>query len=284
MTDKQTCAPDGSSRPVRIVAAAQKADGELTLRCSQVSGEGERVSCLAHLDEETLAAASVRVEHEGKRYISLQRGNCAVCPLAIKTHEGEDLPNVMVPSQVVATTRGAQELLERSGAGGEDLFRVTPVIGEPDSQGFSRRDLFRLENYDEDLSVPAPSAPRGVLLAALPGAMVNHPVAAPGCTGCRICEQICPEDAFGWSGVGTNGVLWVSPADCTACGMCVQACPEDVLSLQALTPADGAQHIARILPRGCAKCGRGLSPGEEDVCTSCSSRRNLLDDVWKHLG
>ncbi len=304
----QRSAPDGSARPVRIVRAARDAPGRLTLACSQTSAPaGYTITCLAHLDGETLAAASVQVadEESGERKVDLLRGECGDCPLAVRapTPNGglEDVETGEVPGRVSDIVDFAQGLLERSGAGGEHLFEILVPEGErPEprksrreqkkARGVSRRDLLfgglreADEDHDPTLSVPGPTPQRSVLLAALPQAIVDHPVASPGCTGCRICEQVCPEKAFGWSGVGGNGLLWVSPADCTACGICVQACPEDVLDLQPVTPADSAHQLARIQPRGCTKCGRGLVPGETEVCTVCSSRRNLLDDVWKHLG
>lgn len=292
------------------------------------------ITCLAHLGVETLAAASVQVgrapeahaaeshtaeshpdaEGGARRTITLARGDCATCPLAIQAPGTngalQDVPAQSVPERIRATVARAEELLVRSHAGAPEgagpLFEVReapraeePQGAEPGKRrrrkqpqaeaGVSRRDLLfagirGAEQDAHDLTVPAPNPERGVLLAALPSAVVEHPVAAPGCTGCRICEQVCPEKAFGWSGIGSNGLLWVSPADCTACGICVQACPEDVLDLEAVTAADSAHRLARIQPRGCGKCGRGLSPGEREVCTACTSRRSLLDDVWKHIG
>lgn len=285
------CAPDGSARPVRIARAAKDHPGHLSLACSQAEGGDHEVTCLAHLDSETLAAAAVR---SGR--LTLTRGDCAACPLAIRApgangvlHHVDD-----PPGRIDLTVSRAASLLQRSGVSAPIDVEVRPAHEGDDAApaaagGISRRDLLfsvRRDEPDEEegLTVPAPTPQRGVLLAALPTAMVEHPVASPGCTGCRICEQICPEKAFGWSGVGGNGLLWVTPADCTACGMCVQACPEDVLSLDAVTPADSVHQLARIQPRGCSRCGRGLLPGEEGTCISCRSRRSLLDDVWKHLG
>lgn len=274
---------------MRIARAAKDHPQGLSLSCSQAGAGDHEITCLAHTDEETLAAAAV---YSGE--VTLLRGDCATCPLAIRAPgangvlEDVDDPLAMVEK----TVEDANALLARSDL--EAHVAIEEHAPDPDEEpkdqgGVSRRDLFRVvkpadPDEDGDLRVPAPTDSRGVLLAALPGAIVDHPVAEPGCTGCRVCEQVCPENAFQWSGVGNNGMLWVSPADCIACGLCVQACPEDVLSLEPVTPADGAHRIARIQPRGCSRCGRGLQPGEEDVCTPCTSRRSLLDDVWKQLG
>ncbi len=46
------------------------------------------------------------------------------------------------------------------------------------------------------------------------------------CTGCRLCEQVCP--------VGAINVTYVAQVDkerCTGCGICAENCPLGALSL-----------------------------------------------------
>src|SRR5699024_1916181 len=114
--------PDGAARPVRVVRAAEEAPGKLRITCSQAEpGEEDYpLTCLAHLGAETLAAASVRVADGGTRRITLARGDCASCPLA----QGD------VPDQVDRAVSAALDLLERSGAGGQDLFEVVEAAEE----------------------------------------------------------------------------------------------------------------------------------------------------------
>ena len=47
------------------------------------------------------------------------------------------------------------------------------------------------------------------------------------CTGCRMCEQVCP--------VGAIRVTYIAQVDkerCTGCGTCVQNCPQGAVSLR----------------------------------------------------
>lgn len=322
---------DNTTRPARIVRAAVQVPAELTVRCSHV-GLGDEpeapcsVTCFAPVGAETLAAASVRVAQGGPRQVRLERSDCSACPLAVDAG-GE---RVDVAAQLASRVHEAEQILERSGAGGPDLFEVRvpePLPGrdsrsDPQGQGrlsrrkdrgwlsrrkdrlrherrardtggpgvgVSRRGLLfgverEREKESEGISVPAVTEERGVLLSALPNAVVKHPVATQGCTGCRICENVCPEEAILWSGTPGHGLLGVVPADCTACGLCVQTCPEDVLSLDAIAPADAPVHyLTRVQPPGCAKCARPLGPGEAGECTTCTSRRGIIDDVWAQL-
>jgi len=46
------------------------------------------------------------------------------------------------------------------------------------------------------------------------------------CTGCRLCEEVCP--------VGAIRVTYIAKVDaerCTACGACVENCPQGALRL-----------------------------------------------------
>lgn len=54
------------------------------------------------------------------------------------------------------------------------------------------------------------------------------------CTGCRLCERICPSDAIAVEVVrGENAwvtaSLSVDPGRCVSCGLCIDVCPARAL-------------------------------------------------------
>lgn len=55
-----------------------------------------------------------------------------------------------------------------------------------------------------------------------PHAVVN-PV---HCTGCAICEQVCPQGA-----IRVLDIARVDASRCTGCGVCVQNCPQEAIHL-----------------------------------------------------
>ena len=126
------------------------------------------------------------------------------------------------------------------------------------------------------LRSPDPTAPR-----SLP-----RPGIIDGCTGCGTCVAVCPTGALTEARVTTTVVLGVSPAQCTGCGECVERCPEGVLAPAATLPGPNAAtpvRLARVRVERCDRCRAHLNPREGPLCTSCSSRRSLADDVWAHL-
>jgi len=48
------------------------------------------------------------------------------------------------------------------------------------------------------------------------------------CTGCGICEDVCPVDAA----VVTDGVPSIDMGSCTLCGVCVSACPVNAINIK----------------------------------------------------
>jgi heterodisulfide reductase subunit A2 len=53
------------------------------------------------------------------------------------------------------------------------------------------------------------------------------------CSGCRICNNLCPYDAIDY--LADLGVSRVNPAVCKGCGTCVAACPSQVIHGQHYT-------------------------------------------------
>ncbi|WP_168581793.1 4Fe-4S binding protein [Gephyromycinifex aptenodytis] len=106
-----------------------------------------------------------------------------------------------------------------------------------------------------------------------------------GCTGCGTCVAVCPSGALAAAQLPTTVVLSVDPLACTGCGECVERCPEKILAPAATLPGcDDPVRLARIRIERCNRCRVHLHPGETGMCTSCSSRRSLMDDLWTQLG
>ena len=47
------------------------------------------------------------------------------------------------------------------------------------------------------------------------------------CTGCGLCQRVCPKEAFYLVG----NVAKIDRNRCTGCGQCVEVCPQGVISL-----------------------------------------------------
>jgi ferredoxin len=58
------------------------------------------------------------------------------------------------------------------------------------------------------------------------------------CTGCGICDDVCPHDAI----TMTRGMSYPEggPSPCVGCMLCVDQCPFGAIEVAALSPAPGA--------------------------------------------
>ncbi len=55
------------------------------------------------------------------------------------------------------------------------------------------------------------------------------------CTGCGLCEDICPMNAIA---VGSEGVAEIEASSCIGCGLCATVCPSSAISLAEVRPPD----------------------------------------------
>jgi len=56
------------------------------------------------------------------------------------------------------------------------------------------------------------------------------------CTGCGLCEKLCPADA-----IRVTYLAHIDPDRCTGCGVCVQNCPEGAIRLAASPPTPSSE-------------------------------------------
>lgn len=101
------------------------------------------------------------------------------------------------------------------------------------------------------------------------GSVEIEPVVASineeGCSGCRICNNMCPYNAIDY--VAEAGVSRINTAMCKGCGTCVSACPAGVISGshftndQIFAEIEGVLWDAQVDGNGASK----IASGEEAV-------------------
>jgi heterodisulfide reductase subunit A len=77
---------------------------------------------------------------------------------------------------------------------------------------------------------------------------VRASVNAEQCSGCRICNNLCPFGAISF--LADRAVSEINPALCQGCGTCVAACPAGAISGSHFTNTQIMSQIEGILMVG----------------------------------
>jgi len=115
------------------------------------------------------------------------------------------------------------------GMGGGQGMGVGPdVAGFPlPTAGGSEIDALKTEAQNLEAQLQAINERIG----QIPAGSVRHRliavVNAMKCTGCRLCEKVCPVGA-----ITIEKIAAIDAAKCTGCGQCVAECPPEALTLK----------------------------------------------------
>ena len=282
-----------------LLAGAE--DARLRVTCERAAAAGDLVlPCLGRLTEAILLSALA----DGAADVEILQPDCAECPLqrAAANLEGV-LVNVRGLSEVVGIDPGR---VRRSPAGKPTSSAETTEREVP------RRVLLRgLIGRAVEAAVPEPLLPtppeprtifrdeilkrsedrkRAFLVETLRRFPARRPVEIPcggapladvtvgnQCSGCNVCEILCPTGAIVRD--ETEGVFRLDfrPSACTNCGVCEAVClPKAIrvrekvdLSLVADAPA---RRLIEGRKRPCSACGMEVLGGADGICGLCANR------------
>ena len=213
----------------------------LPLRCSQVAGDAQSVTCHGRLQPTDL----LRLAGGGDR-VRLARGDCEDCPVGT-ARVLDELESVAADARALAGLHGRELRVE--------VFETDRFDETSTGREVSRRDLLRggvrnLQRGAADALAPFdPGGDDDTLPTEMQTRYRSIEVSAPdpsdrvpwrlpriahGCIMCPVCTQICPTDAFSrdFEPIGMDGsVLRLDPARCVGCDACVGACPVDVIDM-----------------------------------------------------
>lgn len=74
------------------------------------------------------------------------------------------------------------------------------------------------------------------------------------CTGCKMCDHVCPHRVFAMNG---RVAQLVKPEACMECGACQLNCPAGAISVDSGVGCANAMMLAALTGKGDAACGCG---------------------------
>jgi len=112
--------------------------------------------------------------------------------------------------------------------GGQGMGAGPDVAGFPSpTAGGSEIDALKTEAQNLEAQLQAINERIG----QIPAGSVRHRliavVNASKCTGCRLCEKVCPVGA-----ITIEKIAVIDAAKCTGCGQCIAECPPEALTLK----------------------------------------------------
>lgn len=97
------------------------------------------------------------------------------------------------------------------------------------------------------------------------------------CTGCNICNRICPTQAISWKEQFKESILIFSVQDCIGCKKCL-VCPEDSIRFAEISIEDYLKgkniNLKSFSVRDCKKCGDPFkSNNDQELCRYCDEKQ-----------
>ena len=215
----------------------------------QCGGDNEKATKEAEYEGVYDCRAAILVGGGGKacRYSCVGYGTCeAVCPFDAIVMGPNGLP-VVYPDKCTACNKC--------------------VVACP-------RDVLTLEPISHEVRVRCTSSDAGGRV---------RKVCQVGCTGCGICEKVCPVEAVKVE----NNLAFIDPGKCVECGICAANCPQDTITDDMLPRApvfitnacNGCTICAKVCPydaiEGEAKELHLVDPGRCTGCRLCVARCNV---------
>lgn len=245
------CAPGGEDVISQLADFLGLEVGDVVKKIAvlQCGGNCEKAAMEAEYEGVYDCRAAILVGGGGKacRYSCVGYGTCeAVCPFDAIVMKPDGLP-VVYPDKCTACNKC--------------------VVACP-------RDVLALEPVEHQVRIRCSSTDTGGRV---------RKVCQVGCTGCGICEKVCPVEAARVD----NNLAFITPEKCVECGICAANCPQDTITDDMLPRApvfitdacNGCTICAKVCPydaiEGNAKERHVVDPGRCTGCRLCVERCNV---------
>ncbi len=291
-----TLAIDHIQKPYINISKQVEQHPKANITCDQHEAyqKGIKVPCYLYLDLSLLLQVG-----NGKKEITFYTEKCTTCPksevISVKQHiEGlqRELEHYHIPFsiQVNDTELDDKEDQAIDGLTRRELFKKFSIKNVREAL-FEEGEERKTEKETKNLTVKERARFKRKLFnqhilmetkemaMTLPDAHFLHIKVTDACSGCNVCEKICPTQAIYWENdVQGNSQLLFNLQQCIGCKKCA-ACPEGAIYFEPVRFEDyvkqGIKRLKTYQLKECVICGEEFrTMNNVDTCSFCEAQKN----------
>ncbi len=102
------------------------------------------------------------------------------------------------------------------------------------------------------------------------------------CSGCGLCQAVCPQRAWELSYKNDLAQLLYRPRNCTECGLCARACPQKAKVRKKRVAGSNTMSpfVQKVfILSSCRKCRRRVVGEGNNLCGQCEKREELKKGI-----
>lgn len=291
-----TLAIDHNRKPYAEISKQVREYPDSNITCDQLENyqKGVKVPCYLYLDVPLILLYS-----NGKNTVSLYTGKCETCSKAgnatVEEHINKlqrELNQFQIPITIQLHNTELDDTKDQTvnGLTRRELLQKFSVknIREMLSQ---KEEVVRKEEEREKLTVKERVIFKRDVLnkfyekyqistnqELLPFDQFFSIEVLDNCSGCNVCESICPTNAIRWLSNQNESRLIFSLQECIACKKCV-VCPEKSIRFSPVTldeylTSQRPKQLKSFQLKICKECGESFRTNKEvEICTVCEVRK-----------
>lgn len=255
---------------------------EIVVNCPLAIQQGYEISCLGMIDEDTWSTLKIFAE---TKQVTILTGDCEYCAdkkaREISEKVLKDISEIW-KGRFQIIIKAYPDKGDSNNILNENVMKLRKNVSEISLRQRGRKKfkaLFPALEAEEVYNIPIAKQWLTEALNLDAGERIPYRtlIAGERCTGCNICEKICPQKALQTTKKNDNNLLIYEPLKCVRCNRCVETCIANALwfdyRLFSHKLISGKILLFEATPKYCKTCGKQLfRNNESSLCIACASK------------